>query len=64
MAFTNSGFLATIAPEMSPQPGGSLLIYPRHRLDGRAVVVTADPDDILRLASAMPAVRIVTRSAR
>jgi len=30
----------------------------------RAVVVTADPDDILRLASAMPAVRIVTRSAR
>ncbi len=31
---------------------------------GRAVVVTADPDDILRLASAMPAVRIVTRSAR
>jgi hypothetical protein len=26
--------------------------------------VTADPDDILRLASAMPAVRIVTRSAR
>jgi hypothetical protein len=31
---------------------------------GRAVVVTADPDDILRLAAAMPAVRIVTRSAR
>lgn len=31
---------------------------------GRAVVVTADPDDILHLASAMPAVRIVTRSAR
>ena len=31
---------------------------------GRAVVVTADPDDILRLASAMPAVRIVTRAAR
>lgn len=31
---------------------------------GSAVVVTADPDDILRLASAMPAVRIVTRSAR
>ena len=33
-------------------------------MHGRAVVVTADPDDILRLASAMPAVRIVTRSAR
>ena len=31
---------------------------------GRAVVVTADPDDILRLASAMPTVRIVTRPAR
>lgn len=31
---------------------------------GRAIVVTADPDDILRLASAMPVVRIVTRSAR
>jgi predicted nucleic acid-binding protein len=31
---------------------------------GRAVVVTAHPDDILRLASAMPAVRIVTRPAR
>jgi hypothetical protein len=33
-------------------------------MHGRAVVVTADPDDILRLASAVPAVRIVTRSAR
>jgi predicted nucleic acid-binding protein len=33
-------------------------------MHGRAVVVTADPDDILRLVSAMPAVRIVTRSAR
>jgi len=33
-------------------------------MHGRAVVVTADPVDILRLASAMPAVRIVTRSAR
>jgi predicted nucleic acid-binding protein len=31
---------------------------------GRAVIVTADPDDILRLASAMPTVRIVTRPAR
>jgi hypothetical protein len=31
---------------------------------GRAVVVTGDPDDILRLASAMPAVRIVTRPGR
>jgi predicted nucleic acid-binding protein len=31
---------------------------------GRAVIVTSDPDDILRLASAMPVVRIVTRSAR
>jgi predicted nucleic acid-binding protein len=31
---------------------------------GRAVVATADPDDILRLASAMPAVRVVTRSPR
>jgi len=30
----------------------------------RRGVVTADPDDILRLASAMPTVRIVTRSAR
>lgn len=33
-------------------------------MHGRAVVVTADPDDILRLASAMPAVRVVTRPAR
>jgi hypothetical protein len=33
-------------------------------MHGRAVVVTADPDDILRLASAMPVVRIVTRPAR
>src|SRR5208337_4436425 len=33
-------------------------------MHGRAVVATADPDDILRLASAMAAVRIVTRSAR
>ena len=31
---------------------------------GRAVVVTADPDDILRLASAVPTARIVTRPAR
>lgn len=31
---------------------------------GRAIIVTADPDDILHLASAMPGVRIVTRSAR
>lgn len=31
---------------------------------GRAVVVTGDPDDVLRLASAMPTVRIVTRPAR
>jgi hypothetical protein len=29
-----------------------------------ALVVTADPDDILRLAPAMRAVRIVTRPAR
>lgn len=33
-------------------------------LHGRALVVTADPDDIQRLASAVPAVRIVTRPAR
>jgi predicted nucleic acid-binding protein len=33
-------------------------------MQGRAVVVTADPDDILRLASAVPTVRIVTRPAR
>jgi hypothetical protein len=33
-------------------------------MHGHAVVVTADPGDILRLASAMPAVRIVARSAR
>jgi predicted nucleic acid-binding protein len=33
-------------------------------MQGRAVVATADPDDILRLASAMPVVRIVTRPAR
>jgi hypothetical protein len=33
-------------------------------MQGRAVIVTANPDDILRLASAVPAVRIVTRSAR
>jgi hypothetical protein len=33
-------------------------------MHGRAVVVTANPDDIFRLASAMPAVRIVTRPAR
>ena len=33
-------------------------------MHGRAVVVTADPDDILRLASAMPTVRIVTRPSR
>jgi hypothetical protein len=33
-------------------------------MHGRAVVATADPDGILRLASAMHAVRIVTRSAR
>jgi predicted nucleic acid-binding protein len=31
---------------------------------GRAVVVTADPADILRLAAATPAVRIVARAAR
>jgi predicted nucleic acid-binding protein len=31
---------------------------------GRAVVATADPGEILRLASAMPVVRIVTRPAR
>jgi len=33
-------------------------------MQGRAVIVTADPDDILRLASAVPTVRIVTRTAR
>jgi hypothetical protein len=33
-------------------------------MHGRAVVGTADPDDILRLASAMPAVRVVIRSVR
>jgi predicted nucleic acid-binding protein len=33
-------------------------------MHGRAVIATSDPDDILRLASAMPVVRIVTRSAR
>ena len=33
-------------------------------LQGRAVVVTSDPDDIRRLASAVPTVRIVTRPAR
>jgi predicted nucleic acid-binding protein len=33
-------------------------------MHGRAVVVTADPGDIHRLAAAMPAVRIVTRPAR
>ena len=33
-------------------------------MQGRAVIVTADPDDILRLASALPTVRIVTRTAR
>jgi predicted nucleic acid-binding protein len=33
-------------------------------MHGRALVVTADPDDIQRLASAVPAVRIVTRPAR
>jgi hypothetical protein len=33
-------------------------------IQGRAVVVTADPDYILRLASAVPIVRIVTRPAR
>ena len=33
-------------------------------MHGRAVVVTADPDDILRLAAAMPTARIVTRPAR
>jgi predicted nucleic acid-binding protein len=31
---------------------------------GRGVIVTADPDDMQRLASAVPIVRIVTRSAR
>jgi len=31
---------------------------------GRAVVVTADPDDVHRLAAALPAARIVTRPAR
>jgi predicted nucleic acid-binding protein len=30
---------------------------------GRAIIVTADSDDVLRLAAAMPAVRIVTRAA-
>ncbi|HEY2553602.1 MAG TPA: PIN domain-containing protein [Streptosporangiaceae bacterium] len=33
-------------------------------MHGRAVVVTADPADIARLASAMPIVRVVTRPAR
>jgi predicted nucleic acid-binding protein len=33
-------------------------------IQGSAVVVTADPSDILRLASAVPTVRIVTRPAR
>jgi hypothetical protein len=33
-------------------------------MHGRAVIVTADPDDILRLASAVLTVRIVTRTAR
>jgi hypothetical protein len=33
-------------------------------MQGRAVIVTADPDDILRLAAAVPTVRIVTRTAR
>jgi predicted nucleic acid-binding protein len=33
-------------------------------LQGRAVIVTADPDDMMRLASVVPTVRIVTRRAR
>jgi hypothetical protein len=31
---------------------------------GGGIVVTADPDDIERLAAAVPAVRVVTRPAR
>jgi hypothetical protein len=33
-------------------------------MHGGGIVVTADPDDIERLASAVPAVRVVTRPAR